>query len=78
MNDLPIFVELHALPTDDSPDPVRIVLNLRNVRSVIERSDRSIVETSSVSVGTVHVQETWADVARQVHEGGVLGEVGAE
>ena len=78
MNRDTTFIAVHALPTDGSVDPVRMVLNLRNVRSLVERSTHSVLESSANSIGTVHVRETWDDIAEQVRAGGILGDLEGE
>ena len=73
------FIEVHAIPTEDpDADPIRMILNLRNVRSLVERSNHSVLECSATSIGTVHVVETWDAIEAQVREGGVLGGIETE
>ena len=76
--DNPTFIRVHAIPTDDSPEPIRMIVNLRNVRSFVERYDHSVLESSADSIGTVHVHESWDEVAKQVRDGGILNNLEGE
>lgn len=71
--DATTFVELTAIGMHpDRGEATKVVLNLRNVRAVVEEEHCSVVETSAASVGTVRVAESWEEMAQQARTGSAL------